>query len=102
MNKIMINPHHCSEEEYQELKDYLTDKTWDWQEISSGETEKKDDRKTIEVLQHTIAYSYQDWEGEPNECDIEHLEKMIKEGFNSGELCTLDNDIEHHGWWGII
>ena len=35
-NKIIINPHHCSREEYQELKNYLTEKTWDWQEVSSG------------------------------------------------------------------
>ena len=36
MNKIIIKPHYCSREEYQELKDYLTDKCWDWQEISEG------------------------------------------------------------------
>ena len=42
MNKIIINPHYCSKEEYQELKNYLTHKTWDWQEISSG---KKDIQK---------------------------------------------------------
>lgn len=39
MNKIIINPHYCSREEYQELKDYLTRKCWDWQEISGGKTE---------------------------------------------------------------
>ncbi len=42
MNKIIIDPHHCSREEYQELKDYLTRKTWDWQEISSGENTEED------------------------------------------------------------
>ena len=46
MNKIIINPHHCSKEEYQELKDYLTNKCWDWQEISKG-CECVDDIDTI-------------------------------------------------------
>ena len=40
MNKIIINPRYCTREEYQELKDYLNFKTWDWQEISSGEKVK--------------------------------------------------------------
>ena len=39
MNKIIIDPHYCTREEYQVLKDYLTDKTWDWQEVFSGEKE---------------------------------------------------------------
>lgn len=50
MNNIIIDPHYCSADEYQVLKDYLTEKTWDWQEISSGEKEEEDTRKTIEVL----------------------------------------------------
>ena len=41
MNKIIINPHYCTKEEYQTLKDFLTEDSWDWQEISSGsETEE--------------------------------------------------------------
>jgi len=32
MNKIIIDPHHCSREEYQELKDYLEEKCWDYKE----------------------------------------------------------------------
>lgn len=43
MNKIIIDPHYCTREEYQELKDYLTEKTWDWQEISSGEENSEKD-----------------------------------------------------------
>ncbi len=39
MNKIIIDPHDCSREGYQQLKDYLTTLCWDWQEISDGETE---------------------------------------------------------------
>ncbi len=37
MNNIIINPHYCTREEYQKLKDLLTEQCWDWQEISSGE-----------------------------------------------------------------
>ncbi len=39
-----------------------------------------------------------------NECDIEHIEKMIKDGCNQGELCQYDNDLEEEiiGWWKII
>ena len=37
MNKIIIDPHYCSIDEYDELKKYLTHYTWDWQEVSSGE-----------------------------------------------------------------
>ena len=33
MNRIIIDPHFCSREEYQELEDYLTQKSWDWREI---------------------------------------------------------------------
>ena len=38
INTIIILPHYCSKEEYQELKDYLTEKCWNWQEISSGKS----------------------------------------------------------------
>ena len=31
MRKIIIDPHNCSREEYQELVDYLEDKCWDYQ-----------------------------------------------------------------------
>jgi len=54
---------------------------------------------TIQVLQHEVSYSYRDWDGEPDECDIEHLEKMIKEGYTSGELNTGEE--EHSGWWSL-
>ncbi len=101
MNKIIVDPHYCSREEYQELKDYLTDKCWDWQEVSSGEEEGSGGRSdTIEVLQHTIQYNYQDWSGEPDEDDIEHLQEMITAGYNQGELNTGEE--EYRGWWKIV
>ncbi len=97
MNKIEIKPHYCTDEEYQELKDYLTNNSWDWQEVSSGE--EIDSKGTIEVLQHTVQYSYNDWNGEPDEDDIEHLQEMITAGYNQGELNTGEE--EHRGWWKI-
>lgn len=50
MNKIIIDPHYFSEEEYQELKNWLTEKTgadlveWDCQEISDDEEGKSKDQ----------------------------------------------------------
>jgi hypothetical protein len=63
--------------------------------------EEKLDFETIEILQHEIAYTYRDWDGRPNEVDIEHLESMITQGYNQGELHTLDGETEHSGWWRI-
>lgn len=37
MNKIIIDPHYCSREEYQELKDYLNNESWDWKTIENEE-----------------------------------------------------------------
>ena len=54
-------------------------------------------------INHEVAYTYHDgWDGEPNEIDIEHIEKLIKDGFEQGELNTLENNDEHRGWWIII
>jgi len=33
MKKIIIDPHNCSREEYQELKEYLDSKSWDYKEV---------------------------------------------------------------------
>lgn len=30
MKKIIIDPHYCSREEYEELTEYLTSKSWDF------------------------------------------------------------------------
>lgn len=32
MKKIIIDPHNCSKEEFQELKDYLDAQSWDYKE----------------------------------------------------------------------
>jgi len=60
---------------------------------------------TIDVLQHEVSYTYHDdWDGKPTETDIEYLEGLIKEGYNQGELHTLEDDCEtvHSGWWKIL
>jgi len=33
MKKIIINPHNCSREELEELKNYLSDNSWDFKDI---------------------------------------------------------------------
>lgn len=58
-----------------------------------------------EILQHKIDYFFrEDSNRELDEYDIEYLEKMIKEGFNSDELCQYDQeaDTEYRGWWEIV
>ena len=42
-----------------------------------------------------------DYDGEVNECDIEHVLSQLKAGYVEGELCSLENDgeTEHRGWW---
>ena len=35
MNKLIIDPHNCSRDEFAELKEYLDDKCWDYKLLSS-------------------------------------------------------------------
>lgn len=59
---------------------------------------------TTEILQHEINYWFREApDRELGECDIEHIEKQIAEGYNQGELCQYDNDLdkEFRGWWKI-
>jgi len=37
MKKIIIDPHYCSREEMQELKNYLDDQSWDYKEVEEEE-----------------------------------------------------------------
>lgn len=56
-----------------------------------------------EILQHNIDYWFEDTENlEIDECSIEHIKQMIKEGYSSGELCQCDIDEEYRGWWKIV
>jgi len=37
ITKIVVDPHHCSREEYGDLITYLEDKSWDYKFIKEGE-----------------------------------------------------------------
>ena len=59
---------------------------------------------TLIILQHTVGYWYrEDYKGTPTEADVEHITKLITEGYIEGELCTMDRDQDtiHYGWWTI-
>lgn len=63
------------------------------------------DENTTEILQHQIKWWLRG-DGATNElgeCSIEHIEKLIGDGFSSGELCILGDDhvTEYRGWWRI-
>jgi len=47
MNKIIINPHHCSKEEYAELKEYLNNKAWDYKEIKTDKDKVGEFKNTL-------------------------------------------------------
>ena len=54
-----------------------------------------DKDRTIEILQHTISYWYET-DQEMSESEQEHVNDMIQDGYNQGEL--NDNN-ENRGWW---
>lgn len=59
--------------------------------------------KTI-ILMHNIDYWFRDSEDKKlNECDAEHIEEMIKQSCNQGELCQYDVELDKffRGWWKI-
>ena len=56
-----------------------------------------------QILLHNIDYWFRDIENLLiDTCGIEHIENMIKEGYNQGELCQYDNEQEFRGWWEIV
>jgi hypothetical protein len=67
MKKILINPHNCSREEYQQLIDYLEERCWHYvrlqeeQEMIPEKTKKNLDPRKIAgktcVCGHVIYYS---------------------------------------------
>ncbi len=56
MKKIIIDPHNCSREELEELKEYLDEKCWDWKEEEPEPEESEKDSK-IAYIKRVIA----DW-----------------------------------------
>ena len=53
--------------------------------------------KTIKILQHTIEYWYEQDQEMPHH-EQEHVQELIIEGFNQGQLVDGDNT----GWWKIV
>ncbi len=55
--------------------------------------------------QHQISWFLRGEESpeELDECSIEHIENLIKEGYNQGDLCVIgeDGETEYRGWWSI-
>lgn len=87
----------------QYFEDFSENYPVDW--IVEGVEEQYGENLSVEILQHKVEYWFRDEpELEVNECDIEHLEQMIKEGYSSGELCQYDceKEEEYRGWWKII
>lgn len=59
---------------------------------------------TTEIQQHTITWWLRgDAPAELDESSVEHITKLIGEGFNQGELCVTgdDGETEYRGWWNI-
>jgi len=54
MNKIIIDPHYCSREEFAELKQYLDDNAWNYRE----ETKSKDKEILYTLSENKINGEY--------------------------------------------
>ncbi len=58
-----------------------------------------------EILQHRISWylSGNDAPADLDEASVEHIERLIKEGYNQGELCVSIGETgqEFRGWWHI-
>lgn len=58
-----------------------------------------------EILQHGISWFLRGANApdELDECSVEHIETLIKDGYHQGELCVMsaDGETEYRGWWSI-
>lgn len=56
-----------------------------------------------EILQHRIKFWLRgdDAPTELDETSVEHITKLITEGYNQGELCVNTETDEFRGWWSI-
>lgn len=74
-------------------------------QASSDADEDESSENITEILQHRISWFLRgdDVPSELDDCSVEHIEKLIKEGCNQGELCVVsdDDDTEYRGWWSI-
>ena len=117
MQNLLIKPHHCSREEYQELKDYLSKNCWDYEKVEH--TTNKYDPTRYEganfwwTADEGIDIPEKHKEA-LNEDALERMSQMIKEGYTSGELSTSvrygkdivpeedeEDGLAYSGWWSI-
>ena len=99
MNKLIIDPHNCSREEFQELENYLADNSWDYQEAPKEE-ETPEGSHITEILQHDIQWWAKGFDEEIlPDTEKEHIEYQIGQGMREGELNIGEE--EHRGWWKI-
>lgn len=59
--------------------------------------------KTVTIAGHAIEYWYtEDVDVSMNEIDIEHVKRLLSEGFVEGELITTSEtnpQMSYYGWW---
>lgn len=72
---------------------------------NKSSTESSGNNNVTEILQHRISW-FLHGNNVPTELDessVEHIEGLIKEGYNQGELCVIgdDGNTEYRGWWSI-
>lgn len=51
MNKIIIDPHYCTQEEYQDLRSYLIDNNWDWKIVEEPKTKTQFESRCEELTE---------------------------------------------------
>ena len=110
MNKIIINPHYCSREEYQELIDYLEEQCWSYTTEKNYKIQylnlemqvvrelkdilRRHEFETIKINIYPYPYSH---------LTIAHGELMLSDNdcyegisFSRPSLKELINILEHH------
>lgn len=101
---VPIKPEWLTLEAIDEYERQMVQTTKQESTMGTPNTAEKENR-VVEILQHRISWFFRgdDAPTELDESSIEHIEGLIKEGYNQGELCFLDNDTEQtfRGWWHI-
>lgn len=102
MNKIVINPHNCSREEYNELLEYLEEKCWDFFKLkkntNKAETIKDTFGKIIDLAEDVIEVIPQKG-NTSSDCQKINLQRALNEfsyvvnGIETGDLIS-DSEIE--------
>jgi hypothetical protein len=74
--------------------------------LELGYPEKETENKTIVIEGKLIEYWYNDdFDGEMDSADEEHVAGLLSEEFTEGDLETFDEESEegsHSGWWKVV